>query len=69
MSQNLDFLIEELSEGITEAEIKEIIRKENTDMRYCEEGHFFIYDYEGNAISQPKNRDKKGKIRWDYQDP
>ena len=69
MKQNLEFLVEEQTEGTTEEDIKEIFRKENTEMRYGEEGYFFIYDYEGNAISQPTNRDLEGTNRWNYQDP
>lgn len=68
MAQNLELIVENQPTGSNQEEITEAIVKNNTPIRFGEAGYFFIYDYEGNTISLPPDREVEGTNRWDLQD-
>ncbi len=68
MAQNLEFLVQNNSNNTSTEELRALIVEENTPVRFGEAGYFFIYDYEGNTISLPPDRDVEGTNRWDLKD-
>ena len=69
MAKNLELIVASQSADITQEELKTLLIEENNPVRYGEAGYFFIYDYEGNTISQPTDRELEGTNRWNEQDP
>jgi len=68
MAQNLELLVQNNTVSNSNKELKEMIVKENTPIRFGEAGYFFIYDYEGKTISLPPDRDVEGTNRWELKD-
>jgi methyl-accepting chemotaxis protein len=60
--------VQNQSNNTSTEELRELIVEENTPVRFGEAGYFFIYDYEGNTISLPPDRDVEGTNRWDLKD-
>jgi len=67
----LSEVVEEEINSSNENELNKIIRDYNQDLSFGEnnEGYFFIYDHQGNTISQPPAPELVGTNRWGLQDP
>ena len=68
MAQNLELIVNEQGENVGEGRLQELLVEENNTVRFGEAGYFFIYDFEGNSISQPTERKLEGTNRWNEQD-
>ncbi len=68
MAQNLELIVTNQGENITEEDLQELLIEENNTVRFGEAGYFFIYDFQGNTISQPTEKELEGTNRWHVQD-
>jgi len=54
--------------GLTDAEIYQIVKSELDGIRYGESGYFFGYFYDGVRLVAPENKSMEGKNLWDLTD-